>query len=90
MVIAGILVLLLAMTTDYEGGLFKKILMPLHLAFDRLIGSILGASPWFWGFDDRIIWPHLSMGLLLLLAGLTTQGKPPYRKNLLTTNPIKM
>jgi hypothetical protein len=88
-IVAGILVLLLAMVTDYEGGLFKKVLMVLHLALDRLIGSILGASPWLWGFEERIIWPHLSMGLLLLLVGLTTEGKHPYRKNMLTTKPIQ-
>ena len=80
MVTAGGLVLLLATSTDYEGGVVKRILMMLHLAFDRLIGSLLGASPWLLGFADRVYLPHLSLGLLLLLAGLITERKPGYRQ----------
>ncbi|GAB4029521.1 SPW repeat protein [Spirosoma jeollabukense] len=83
-VTAGGLVLLLAMVTDYEGGVFKEVLMTLHLGFDRLIGSLLGASPWLWGFADRIYWPHVSLGLLLLVAGLITERKPAYKKTVRT------
>ncbi|WP_420148217.1 SPW repeat domain-containing protein [Spirosoma sp.] len=81
-VVAGVLVLLLAMVTDYEGGVFKKVLMTLHLAFDRLIGSLLGASPWLLGFADRIYLPHLVMGLLLLIMGLITERRSAYKKTL--------
>lgn len=84
-VVAGVLVLLLATLTDYEGGVFRKILMPLHLGLDRLIGSLLGASPWLLGFADRIYWPHLGLGLLLLIAGLITEQLPAYKK----TKPAK-
>lgn len=83
-VTAGVLVLLLATVTDYEGGIFKEVLMNLHLAFDRLIGSLLGASPWLLGFADRIYWPHLSLGFLLLLVGLLTERKPAYKKTIRT------
>jgi len=80
LVTAGVLVLLLATVTDYEGGLFKQVLMTLHLGFDRLMGSLLGASPWLVGFADRVYLPHLILGLLLLLGGLTTDRKPAYKK----------
>jgi hypothetical protein len=79
--VAGILVIGLALVTDYEGGLFKEVLMALHLGFDRLIGSFLCASPWLWGFADQVYLPHLSLGLLLLLMGLITERKPAYKKS---------
>ncbi|UHG94255.1 SPW repeat domain-containing protein [Spirosoma oryzicola] len=81
---AGGLVLLLAVVTDYEGGLSKKLLMMLHLAFDRLIGSLLGASPWLLGFADRIFLPHLILGLLLLALGLLTERLPANKKTVRT------
>ena len=83
-VTAGVLVLLLATVTDYEGGIVKEVLMRLHLGFDRLIGSLLGASPWLLGFADQIYWPHLILGLLLLVAGLITDPKPTYKKTVRT------
>jgi len=46
--VAGVLMLLFAVFTDYEGGVFKQVPMSLHLGFDRLIGSLLGASPWLY------------------------------------------
>ena len=79
-VTAGMLVLLLAIVTDYEGGVFKRILMLLHLGFDRLIGSLLGASPWLLGFANRVYLPHFILGLLLLLMGLLTERKPVYKQ----------
>ncbi len=81
---AGGLVLLLAVVTDYEGGLSKKLLMMLHLAFDRLIGSLLGASPWLLGFANRIFLPHLILGLLLLALGLLTERLPANKKTVRT------
>lgn len=79
-VVAGALVLILAIFTNYEGGLIKEVLMTLHLGLDRLIGGLLGASPWLLGFADRIYWPHLILGLLLLFLGLLTERKPAYKK----------
>ena len=80
MVMAGVLVLLLATVTDYEGGLFRRVLMTLHLGLDRLIGSLLGASPWLLGFSDRVYLPHLILGLLILTLGLLTRLIPPIEK----------
>ncbi|MCK8495158.1 SPW repeat protein [Spirosoma sp. RP8] len=84
LVTAGGLVLLLAVVTDYEGGLVKQLLMMLHLAFDRLIGSLLGASPWLLGFANRIFLPHLILGLLLLALGLLTERLPANKKTVRT------
>lgn len=81
-VVAGGLVLLLATVTDYEGGLIREVLMTLHLGFDRLIGALLGASPWLLGFADRVYWPHLSLGLALLLMGLLTRRQPAYKQTM--------
>ncbi|GAB4023281.1 SPW repeat protein [Spirosoma koreense] len=77
-VVAGGLVLLLATVTDYEGGLFRKVLMTLHLG----IGSLLGASPWLGDFTDRVYLPHLCLGLLWLLAGRSWEVSRPVRNEL--------
>lgn len=78
-VLAGVLLLLLAMVTRYEGGLFKRVPIIIHLGLDRIIGSLLGASPWLLGFANWCYWPQLSLGLLLFLVGLITEWKPAYK-----------
>jgi hypothetical protein len=71
--------ILYSLATDYELGLVRLIPMPAHLAFDGLAGAILAASPWIFGFADRVRWPHLAFGLFSVVASLVTRtrAEPP-------------
>jgi hypothetical protein len=47
--------------------------MPVHLLLDLAGGAVLAASPWIFGFADRVFWPHVLFGLFSVVAGLTTE-----------------
>lgn len=68
---AGILVM--SLVTDYELSLAHLIPMPLHLGVDIVGGLLLLASPWLFGFADRVFWPHVIFGILEIGAGLMTR-----------------
>ena len=65
-----------SLLTDYELGVVRVIPMPVHLLLDVAAGALLAASPWLFGFADRVFWPHLILGLLEIGAGLTTETRP--------------
>ncbi len=65
-----------SLLTDYELGVVRVIPMPVHLVLDVAAGALLAASPWLFGFADRVFWPHLILGLLEVGAGLTTRTTP--------------
>src|SRR3954471_2855275 len=71
--------ILYSLATDYELGLVRLIPMPAHLGLDGLAGAILPASPWLFGFADRVRWPHLAFGLFSVPASLITRtrAEPP-------------
>lgn len=75
-IILGIGVILYSMFTDYELGLVKSIPMSTHLMFDIIGGIILALSPWMFGFADRVMIPHLVVGLFEIAAGLMTERHP--------------
>jgi hypothetical protein len=75
-VILGAGVILYSFFTDYELGVAKSISMPAHLWLDGLGGALLAVSPWLFGFADLIVWPHLLLGLLEIVAALTTHTRP--------------
>src|ERR1700754_1339333 len=56
--------------TDYEWGVVKLIVMPLHLAVDLASGILLALSPWVFGFSQQIYLPHLLLGILEVLVSL--------------------
>lgn len=65
----GVIILLQAVMTRFELGLVKIIPMRVHLMMDYVIGAILAASPWLFGFSDAPLnaWlPHLVVGLLII------------------------
>ena len=72
-------VLLMSLVTDYELSLAKLVPMPAHLAVDVAGGLLLAASPWLFGFADRVYWPHLILGLAEIGAGLMTRTTPDMR-----------
>ena len=76
MVIAGILVLLQTIMTDFEVGIIRSIPMPTHLMMDFGIGVIVALSPWMFGFADQVYAPHLIFGVFSILASLTTHRYP--------------
>jgi hypothetical protein len=71
-VLAGILILVMSLMTNYEGGILRNIPMAMHLNMDILLGIVLALSPWIFGFKDEVYLPHLIMGLLAIFSGALT------------------
>lgn len=74
----GLIGLVGSMSTDYEMGLIRAVPMAGHLALDIVVGIFLAISPWLFGFADYVYWPHLVVGLAVLLGALMTQSVPSY------------
>jgi hypothetical protein len=85
-VILGIVMLLQALMTDFEMGVFKSISMPTHLRMDFIAGIFLAASPWIFDFDEYVWAPHVIFGLMEVAASLITRTMPTYAS---TANPIR-
>ncbi len=75
-IVFGIGAVLYSMITVYELGLLRILPMPLHLIVDGVGGAFLAASPFLFGFADRVFWPHLSFGLFSVVASLITRTEP--------------
>jgi hypothetical protein len=75
-VVFGLGAILYSALTDYELGLVRLIPMPLHLGLDGIGGAVLAASPWLFGFVDRVYLPHLLFGLFSVAASLVTRTDP--------------
>jgi hypothetical protein len=79
-VIAGVATIGLSAMTDYEGGfLTRAIPMRVHLATDALVGVVLLASPWLFGFADQGVnaWlPFVAIGVGELGAAAMTSPVP--------------
>ncbi|MDB5021759.1 MAG: hypothetical protein JWQ28_2886 [Pedobacter sp.] len=72
-IVVGVLILVMSMITDYEGGGKKMLSMGTHLTMDVIAGIFLAASPWLFGFSDEVYVPHLIVGILEIGAGLMTE-----------------
>jgi SPW repeat len=72
----GLATLLMSLVTDYELSVAKLIPMSVHLGVDAAAGLLLAASPWLFGFADRVFWPHLVLGVAEIGAALMTQTHP--------------
>ncbi len=75
-IIIGIAVILYSMFTDYEYGASPNISMRTHLGLDIAGGLILAISPWLFGFVNIVFWPHLILGLAVVVTGLMTDKVP--------------
>lgn len=75
-VIVGVVLLLTSILTNYEAGIIKSISMPMHLTMDIIAGIVLIASPWIFGFANRVMWPHIIFGIFEIGAGLMTKKTP--------------
>lgn len=76
--VAGVLILVMSLVTNYELGVKKVVPLSTHLTMDVIMGAFLALSPWIFGFADQIIWPHLLFGLFSIGAGLFTKKVPDY------------
>jgi hypothetical protein len=75
-VLAGIGLIAMCAYTDYEGAIFSRVIrMPAHLAADVILGLILIATPWVFGFADLGTFAWISFVLfgasLVLLAPIS-------------------
>ena len=77
-VIVGIVLLIQALMTNFELGVFRTISMATHLRMDFIIGIFLAASPWIFDFDEYIWEPHVIFGLMSLAASLMTRTVPDH------------
>jgi hypothetical protein len=73
-VVLGVGALLYSLLTNYELGVLRVIPFRVHLILDVLSGLLLAASPWLFGFADRVYLPHLLVGIFEVLAGLMTRN----------------
>jgi hypothetical protein len=78
-VLAGIGLIAMCAYTDYEGAIFARIVrMPVHLGADVLLGLILIATPWLFGFADLGTFAWISFVLfgagLVLLAPISKKA----------------
>ena len=62
--------------TNYPLGLIKVIPMKVHLTMDIISGILLAASPWIMGFADTIFLPYLILGIVEILAGISSKTYP--------------
>jgi hypothetical protein len=76
---AGVGMLGLSAMTAYEAGLIRTIPMSAHLTVDAIVGALLAASPWLFGFADVVWLPHLVLGLGEAGAALMTETQPRHR-----------
>jgi len=73
MIAVGAINLAYSLLTNYELGLLRLISMPLHLWLDFISGALLAASPWLFGFSDKVWAPHLMLGIFEMAAALTSK-----------------
>lgn len=78
-VVLGAAAILYSMLTDYELGMTHLIPMRTHLIFDMVSGLLLAASPWIFGFAERVWEPHVIVGILEIGVALLTKSAPAER-----------
>lgn len=76
LIYAGIVTFVASLLTHDELGIAWAIPMPGHLGLDIIVGAILIASPWLFGFADVIWLPHVILGAIKILLALVTRWRP--------------
>jgi hypothetical protein len=75
-IIIGALIIAQSLITDYELSVADVLPLRAHLMLDLVLGIVLAASPWIFGFSDEgaNAWlPHLIVGLGIVASALMTQ-----------------
>lgn len=75
-VVLGVGAIAYSLVSDYELGVTPVLSMPTHLALDAGSGILLAASPWLFGFADRVWLPHVVVGVFEIGASLLTATTP--------------
>ncbi|HUR60734.1 MAG TPA: hypothetical protein VM029_23640 [Opitutaceae bacterium] len=73
-VLLGVAAVVYSVFTRYELGVVRLLPFRAHLALDLLNGMLLTASPWLFGFADRVWAPHAVLGLVELGAVCMTRA----------------
>ena len=73
-IVLGIGTIIYSLLTDYELGALRVLPFRVHLIIDAFNGVFLALSPWLFGFADRMIAPHLLLGLAEL--GVVMLSRP--------------
>ena len=79
-IIVGLGTILISLLTRYELGVVRVIPMLGHLSIEGVAGIVLLASPWIFGFADRIWWPHVLFGAMYIVVPLLTARKSPLER----------
>ena len=82
--IVGVLILGQALMTNFEPGVFKMLPMSTHLGMDYLVGIVLAASPFIFGFSNNPtnVWlPHFVVGIAIFLQALVTETSPRFGRS---------
>ena len=76
-VIAGVLVIFIAASTDGSSSLVNSIPLPVHVLLDYALAAILVASPFLFGFSDESSATafFLALGVAHLLITIATRFK---------------
>ncbi|UJA20158.1 hypothetical protein HJD18_07975 [Thermoleophilia bacterium SCSIO 60948] len=90
-VILGVLILIIAASSDMPTGLISQIPVGAHVVLDFVLAVILIASPFVFGFSSEATptWIFIVLGILHLLLTIATRferdpgiGPPPRRDGL--------
>lgn len=76
LIYAGIVTFVASLITHDELGIAWAIPIPVHLGLDIVVGAIVIASPWLFGFADTIWLPHVILGAIKILLALGSQWHP--------------
>jgi hypothetical protein len=73
--VAGVLVLIVAASTDLPTGLIKSIPVQAHVVLDYLLAALLIAAPFVFGFSDEGAATafFLALGIVYLLVTIATR-----------------
>ncbi len=75
--VIGVLILAQALITKFDVGVLKIMPFSLHLMMDYVIGAVLAASPFIFGFNDQPtnVWlPHVVVGIMIIGEALMTDA----------------
>ncbi|MBB1031477.1 SPW repeat protein [Dietzia sp. SLG310A2-38A2] len=75
-IVVGVVILLSELTTTSPVSPMKLVPMRIHVWTDVLVGVVLAASPWIFGFadNDAKVWvPHLVVGIAVIGYALITR-----------------
>ena len=76
-IIIGVATIGLGMITRHEMGVAKIVPMTTHIVIDVVAGLLLLASPWLFGFADRVWWPHVLVDFTYIVISLLTARHSP-------------